>query len=143
MHAPTVNPWIRARLHDRERHRWWCIIAIAPPANSNVSSAAEEFEKLPIVAALLSSTGPFAVVGLSQRSRRENRYKSAPLALCGACTHMHALTLRAEEAEEFDGRCAGSPEPVRDAGVELGRLTRSQQKVVLAENNPQLAAQDV
>src|ERR1700704_4052603 len=56
---------------------------------------------------------------------------------------MHALTLRAEEAEEFDGRCAGSPEPVRDAGVELGRLTRSQQKVVLAENNPQLAAQDV
>src|SRR5712672_697776 len=45
---------------------------------------------------------------------------SAPLALCGACTHMHALTLRAEEAEEFDGRRAGSPEPVRDAGVELG-----------------------
>ena len=112
-------------------------------AEQQCFSVVEEFEKLPIVAALLSSTGPLAVVGVSQRSRRKNRYKSAPLALCGACTHMHALTLRAEEAEEFDGRRAGSPEPVRDAGVELGRLTRSQQKVVLAENNPQLAAQDV
>ena len=35
---------------------------------------------------------------------------------------MHALALRAEQAEQFDGPGPGGAEPVRNPGVELGRL---------------------
>ena len=37
----------------------------------------------------------------------------------------------------------GAAEPVRNARVELGRLARAQHQVVLAEHEPQLAAEDV
>jgi hypothetical protein len=66
MHAPTVNPWIKLGCTTANTTSGG-IIAIAPPANSNALSVAEEFEKLPIAAALLSSTGPLAVVDVSLR----------------------------------------------------------------------------
>jgi hypothetical protein len=71
MYAPTVNAWIKLGCTTANATDGGGVIAIAPQANSNVSSAAEEFEKLPIVAALLSSTGPLAVVGVSLRRADE------------------------------------------------------------------------
>lgn len=56
---------------------------------------------------------------------------------------MHSLSLRTEQAEQLDGLRAGSVEPMRQAGVELGCLARLQHEVVLAEHEPQPAAQDV
>ena len=38
----------------------------------------------------------------------------------GDRANMRAFALPADEAEELDGTGTGGPEPVRDAGVELG-----------------------
>jgi hypothetical protein len=56
---------------------------------------------------------------------------------------VRALALPAEEAEELDWLRVGGAEPVRDAGVELGCFAGREHQVVLAEDDPQPAAQDV
>jgi hypothetical protein len=54
-----------------------------------------------------------------------------------------AFSLLAEEAEELDRLGVGGAEPVRDAGVELGRLTGREHQVVLAEDDPQSPVEDI
>ena len=49
----------------------------------------------------------------------------------------------AEQAEQLDRLVVRGAEPVRDAGVELGRLARGEHEVVLAEHQPQPAVEDV
>ena len=56
---------------------------------------------------------------------------------------MHALALGAEEAEDLDGSGAGAPEPVRHAGVELGRLPGVHDQIVMGEHEAQAPAEDV
>lgn len=56
---------------------------------------------------------------------------------------MDALALRPEEGEAFHRRGAGIAEPVRQARVELGRLTPAEDEVALAEDQPELAAEDI
>jgi len=48
-----------------------------------------------------------------------------------------AFALRAEQAEELDRPAVHRPEPVRRAGVELGRFARREHEVVFAEDEPQ------
>src|SRR5712664_3003081 len=54
-----------------------------------------------------------------------------------------ALSFAAEQAEELDGLPAGGAEPVRDAGVELGRLAGRERQVVLAEHQAETAVEHV
>ena len=56
---------------------------------------------------------------------------------------MCALALPAEQAEELDGLAPDAAEPVRYAGVELGRLAGREHQILLAEHEPQPPVQDV
>jgi hypothetical protein len=49
----------------------------------------------------------------------------------------------AEQAEDLDGSITGGAEPVRDLRVELGDLAGRHRDVVVTEDQPELAAQDV
>lgn len=53
------------------------------------------------------------------------------------------FSLPAEETEEFDGFRARSAEPVRNAGVEFGRLARCEHQILLTENEAQPSVEDV
>src|SRR5665213_1477758 len=61
----------------------------------------------------------------------------------GSGSDMHALSLRPEQAEEFNGFGSGVGEPVWDPGVELGGLTGSKDQIVLAQDQPKPALEDV
>src|SRR5258708_11743772 len=54
-----------------------------------------------------------------------------------------ALTLPAEQAQELDRFRLGIAEPVRYAGVELGRLAGCEHQVLVAEYEAQFSVQDV
>lgn len=56
---------------------------------------------------------------------------------------MCPFSLPAEETEEFDGLRARSAEPVRNAGVEFGRLARCEHQILLTENEAQRSVEDV
>ena len=56
---------------------------------------------------------------------------------------MRALAVSAEQAQDFHRPITGGSEPVRDLGVELGDFARAHGDVVVGEDQPQLAAQDV
>ena len=58
---------------------------------------------------------------------------------------VHALALRAEQAQDLDRRVLRprGAEPVRHPRVELGRLAGGQDQVVLAEHDPEPAVQHV
>lgn len=56
---------------------------------------------------------------------------------------MDALALLAEHSQDLDRAVAGAPEPVRVPRVELGRLARAHDDVVLAQDHPQPTRQDV
>jgi hypothetical protein len=56
---------------------------------------------------------------------------------------VHALALRAEQAQHFDGRWPGGAKPVRYPGVELGHLALGQHHVVLGKHDPEPAVQHV
>jgi hypothetical protein len=56
---------------------------------------------------------------------------------------VNALTLRPEQGQHLGGLEPAAAEPVRGAGVELSRLARLHDEVVLAEPQPQPAGQHV
>jgi hypothetical protein len=56
---------------------------------------------------------------------------------------VHALSLWPEEAQEFHRLGSVIGEPVWDPGVELGGLTRSEDQIVLAQDQAEPALQDV
>ena len=53
------------------------------------------------------------------------------------------LALPAEQGEHLNRLVVGRAEPVRDPGVEFGRLTRNQHQVLITQLEPQPAVQDV
>src|SRR5947209_18005571 len=69
--------------------------------------------------------------------------RGRPLALCRAGADVHTLTLWAKQAEQFDALCVRAVEPVRDARIELGCFARAQHQIVVAEDQPQGAAQHI
>src|SRR5262245_40276687 len=56
---------------------------------------------------------------------------------------MGALALPSEQAQQLDRPAAGAAEPVRHVSVELGGLPGAQDEVLVAEQQPELAVQDV
>src|SRR4051794_33132002 len=61
----------------------------------------------------------------------------------GPSANMHSLSRGPEQAEHPHRLRAGAAEPMRSPCVDPGRLARLQHEVVLAEHQPQSAAQDV
>src|SRR5260370_19388697 len=61
----------------------------------------------------------------------------------GAPPDVRALALPAEQAQELDRLRLGIAEPVRYAGVELGRLAGCEHQVLVAEYEAQFSVQDV
>jgi hypothetical protein len=53
------------------------------------------------------------------------------------------FSLPAEETGEFDGLRARSAEPVRNAGVEFGRLARCEHQILLTEKEAQPSVENV
>ena len=49
---------------------------------------------------------------------------------------VQTFTLRAEETENLGGISPSAPEPVRNAGVKLGRFARGENEVVIADHEP-------
>src|SRR5215210_7142608 len=56
--------------------------------------------------------------------------------------HVHLLALRAEDPDDLR-RTVDDADPVRRAGVEVHRLARLQEVLLLAEDEPHPAAEDV
>jgi hypothetical protein len=56
---------------------------------------------------------------------------------------VHSLAVASMHAQDLDRLIACWAEPVREARIELGNLARPHCDVVLAQNQPHLAGQDV
>lgn len=54
----------------------------------------------------------------------------------GSCAQVGALTLPAEEAEEFDRFGIGGAEPMWHPGVEFGRFAGREYQIVFAQDEP-------
>src|SRR2546430_1942073 len=65
------------------------------------------------------------------------------VAFRGAGADVEALALRAEQVEDLRGPRTRVGDAVREAGVELGDLSRAQYEVVFAEQQAYAAGQDV
>lgn len=62
---------------------------------------------------------------------------------CGCSPDVGALTLFADEAEEFDRPGAGGAEPVRGSGVELHGFAGPEDQVMFTEDEAQGAVEDI
>jgi hypothetical protein len=66
---------------------------------------------------------------------------SVPLPGPGA--EVRAFALPAEQAEELDWLAVGGAEPVRHAGIELGRFAGCEHHVLVTEDHPQPPVEDI
>src|ERR1700733_4721353 len=93
----------------------------------------------------MCTPGPFLWCGTNGNSRPWDwSVASAQAAPSGPPgPQMGPLTLRPEQAEQLGRLIARAAEPVRDPGVELGRLARLENDVPVAEHQPEPTIEDV
>lgn len=93
---------------------------------------------VPYFLVLLGAPGQRGVVSANRAGAAFSARNGAGAAFSArnwAGAHVHALTLRAEEAQEFHAVSCGAAKPVGCAGVELGSLSGFQDEVFLSQDD--------